>query len=534
MPSYTDLKILLMDDGTFDTTWGQQTNANLSALTASIAGTEEIVFSGVDITLDLTNSNSPQDARNIRLVCTGTSGGARNLNLPLDRKFYVVQNSLADTLTVKTVAGTGIAIPTSRAAILYCDGTNIISGVTYFNNLSVGTLTSSGLTADSPTFTGTPIAPTPAPGTNNTQIATTAFVQVAAGNLGTMSTQNANNVNITGGTVGGVTVSNSSLAGTSLVITNTGSVTLATGTTAQRPVSPLVGMFRMNTSLNMPEWYDPTNGRWNLFSDLVNTYAVEYLIVGGGGGGGGRYYSGGGGGGGVLSGIFIVTEGTSYSVGVGAGGAGGAGDNYNGVPGQPSFFGGIIAPGGGGGGSYNNRDLAIGGDGGCGGGNSGYYPADNTNNAYNMRGVGLMGFHGGYGGGYGGGGGGGAGANGSNGTSTSGGAGGAGRVSTITGTSVTYAGGGGGGAHASQGPGGAGGAGGGGAGASGGNSPGAGTANTGGGGGGVDSDTSGSGSGGSGVVIVRYFGGTRATGGTITTSGAYTIHRFTSSGTFGA
>jgi hypothetical protein len=36
------------------------------------------------------------------------------------------------------------------------------------------------------------------------------------------------------------------------------------------------------------------------------------------------------------------------------------------------------------------------------------------------------------------------------------------------------------------------------------------------------------------VVIVRYVGPQRGTGGTITSSGGYTIHRFTSSGTFTA
>jgi hypothetical protein len=35
-------------------------------------------------------------------------------------------------------------------------------------------------------------------------------------------------------------------------------------------------------------------------------------------------------------------------------------------------------------------------------------------------------------------------------------------------------------------------------------------------------------------VIIRYLGAQRATGGTITTSGDYTIHTFTSSGTFTA
>jgi hypothetical protein len=43
----------------------------------------------------------------------------------------------------------------------------------------------------------------------------------------------------------------------------------------------------------------------------------------------------------------------------------------------------------------------------------------------------------------------------------------------------------------------------------------------------------GGGTGGSGVVIVRYLTSAgSATGGTITFSGAYTIHTFTGSGTF--
>jgi hypothetical protein len=56
----------------------------------------------------------------------------------------------------------------------------------------------------SPAFSGIPTAPTAANGTSTTQIATTAFVQSVAGGLGTLSTQNANAVAITGGTITGV------------------------------------------------------------------------------------------------------------------------------------------------------------------------------------------------------------------------------------------------------------------------------------------------------------------------------------------
>jgi hypothetical protein len=39
-------------------------------------------------------------------------------------------------------------------------------------------------------------------------------------------------------------------------------------------------------------------------------------------------------------------------------------------------------------------------------------------------------------------------------------------------------------------------------------------------------------SGGSGIVIIRYSGSQRGTGGTVTSSGGYTYHTFTSSGTY--
>jgi hypothetical protein len=71
----------------------------------------------------------------------------------------------------------------------------------------------------------------------------------------------------------------------------------------------------------------------------------------------------------------------------------------------------------------------------------------------------------------------------------------------------------------------------------------AGTANTGGGGGGgtgIEAPASGltgrnaGKAGGSGIVIIRYAGAQRGTGGTVVTTGGYTYHTFTSSGTYTA
>lgn len=54
---------------------------------------------------------------------------------------------------------------------------------------------------NSPAFTGTPTAPTAPTSDNTTKLATTAFVKNVTGALGTMSTQNANNVLISGGSI---------------------------------------------------------------------------------------------------------------------------------------------------------------------------------------------------------------------------------------------------------------------------------------------------------------------------------------------
>jgi hypothetical protein len=56
------------------------------------------------------------------------------------------------------------------------------------------------------TVTGTATGVTPLTSDNSTKFATTAYVKNITGTLGTMSSQNANSVAITGGTVSGVTV----------------------------------------------------------------------------------------------------------------------------------------------------------------------------------------------------------------------------------------------------------------------------------------------------------------------------------------
>ena len=322
---------------------------------------------------------------------------------------------------------------------------------------------------------------------------------------------------------------------------STGYMSLPVGNTAQRPVAATAGMMRYNTTTGYPEWYD--GSAWYQFN-LGKPYEVEYLLVGGGGGGGSDL-AGGGGAGGYIYGSTTVMPTTDYSVVIGAGGTAGSGRPSTGSSNGANttvFL--LTAVGGGTTAGYRPAQSSSGSPGGSGGGGSGVDSTSYSGAAGSgTPGQGNPGGLGGYIPYYGGGGGGGAGAAGTSAYGTvNGGAGGAGLNWQSLGT--FYAGGGGGGAY---GGGGAttqasGGSGGGGTGGIGSNQLAtAGTTNTGGGGGGGGYGNNGptgtasaGAAGGSGIVIIRYLGTPRATGGTVTTVGSYTYHTFTNSGTYTA
>jgi hypothetical protein len=183
--TYSDLKFELIGTGEQSGTWGTTTNTNLGiAIEEAITGSADVTFSSGDVTLTLTNTNASQTARNLRLNCTGTTGGARNLVVPTIDKFYLVNNGCADAITVKNSTGTGIAVPAGKAMLLFNDGTNVVDAVSHMSSLTLASalaLTSGG--------TG----------------ATTASGARTNLGLGTIATQDANSVTITGGSVTGIT-----------------------------------------------------------------------------------------------------------------------------------------------------------------------------------------------------------------------------------------------------------------------------------------------------------------------------------------
>lgn len=510
----TSLRIQLIDTGTELEAWGDPTDNNLGTIIEqAIVGSNTISLTNLT-SYTLTTANATVDqSRNAVLVFNGALTANCNVIAPSVQKVYVVSNQTTGGkfVKIKTATGNAVSVINGTNQLVYCNGTDFISAVNI--NIVVGNIAISGNSSVGGNVTV---------GSN---VVISNSITGTSGNLSLISTAS-NTVNFQGAT---------------------GALIPPSGTTAERPATPRVGMSRWNTTVG---WYEIWNG--TSWQQITGSFNVNYLIVAGGGGGG--YWKGGGGGGagGVLSGSVSIAGSQSYSITVGSGGS-------STTQGSNSSAFSLIAIGGGyGAGQFGTGSYTFsGGSGGSGGG-----AIDWTNGGGSAGSVGSGTSGQGYAGGLGGngngnggnaaGGGGGAGAVGGAGTSGgfgNGGAGGAGMQSSITGTATYYGGGGGGGLsrqYFSTGfaRGGAGGAGGGGTG--GGSNPDtagvSGTANTGGGGGGSGENyttqtETGAGSGGSGVVILSYVNPVqRATGGTVTSyvsgGNTYWVHRFTTSGTF--
>ena len=220
----TTLRLELIGDGDQSGIWGQTTNTNLGTLLEqSITGVVSITMTDANYTL--TNFNGVSDeARNAVLVVGGTNAAVRDIIAPLVEKLYVVRNNTSGgfAVNIRASSGSSVSVPNGATIWVYCDGTNFnavgtetvgnfevngnltvtgnetVSGnsaVTGTTTLTGATTLSNALTyggttlansvtgtgsmalSASPTFTGTPLAPTAAVTTDNTQIATTAFVR---------------------------------------------------------------------------------------------------------------------------------------------------------------------------------------------------------------------------------------------------------------------------------------------------------------------------------------------------------------------
>jgi hypothetical protein len=138
--TYSNLKIQLMGTGENAGTWGTVTNINLgTAIEEAITGSADVTFSSGTVTLTLSDTNSTQVARNLRLNLTGTSGGPQNLIVPAIEKAYLVNNGCADAITVKNATGSGIAVPAGKTMWVFNTGSNVVDAVNHLSSLTLTT-----------------------------------------------------------------------------------------------------------------------------------------------------------------------------------------------------------------------------------------------------------------------------------------------------------------------------------------------------------------------------------------------------------
>lgn len=133
------LQLALPVTGELNGTWGTVVNDNItSMIEQAIAGLATInTWTTASHTLTTANGTT-DEARCAVLECSGTPGAAATVICPAFSKVYVIKNSVTGgyAVTLKTSAGTGISVPNGSTALLYCDGTNVVSGSTYMETVS--------------------------------------------------------------------------------------------------------------------------------------------------------------------------------------------------------------------------------------------------------------------------------------------------------------------------------------------------------------------------------------------------------------
>lgn len=128
--------------GSNTNTWGDdKLNEVLRLLDRGSKGYQALAMTG-DTTLTWTNYVATNDGQCAVLKLTGSLSSAASLTVPsAEWQWDVIWNTTGQTITVKTSAGTGVAIPNGRKAAVFCDATdcylsvpNIIDSITLTNN----------------------------------------------------------------------------------------------------------------------------------------------------------------------------------------------------------------------------------------------------------------------------------------------------------------------------------------------------------------------------------------------------------------
>jgi len=200
---FTDiLKLAKPVQGELTGTWGTVVNDNVTAMVEEAIAGRAVINSWVNNSATLSSADgTTASSRAAMLTLTDTSSAltaATTVICPAKTKLFVVHNTTGQPVTLKTAGGTGIQIPINKAALLFCDGTNVLEAVTNMTTLSIGgkvlslagNLTTSGISPLTLTTTGSTNVTLPTTDT----LATTAGTETFTNKTLTSPTINGGNI----------------------------------------------------------------------------------------------------------------------------------------------------------------------------------------------------------------------------------------------------------------------------------------------------------------------------------------------------
>lgn len=187
------LRLIRQTIGDNKWTWGNYENTNVTELLEqAIAGVTTVTVAG-STGYTLTSGNGIVDeARSAVIVVTGAITQQVNVVCPSSPKIYYVKNGTSGGygINFKTASGVGVVIPNGSSNMVFCDGTNIVQGISASSILSAidgvpigqvtpALLTGTTVSAGNFTYTGTLTG-----GTGVVNIGSGQIYKDASGNLG--------------------------------------------------------------------------------------------------------------------------------------------------------------------------------------------------------------------------------------------------------------------------------------------------------------------------------------------------------------
>lgn len=231
--AYSNLGINLITTGTEAGNWGNITNDNFNLFDAAIVGSATLTLTTTSTTALNVADGIASTGRNRIVTIDGSISGTGNVQItPADFVgYYFIRNSLASSRSVIISQGTGattVTVENGKDVIVRCDGANNVSLV--LANPAFTSVTTDALTSKTGTFTNSTVATTQAANLTSGSTAVT----LTASNASILVGMRVTGTNIPANTS---VVSNS---GTTLVISNAASGTLAGVTLTFYTIAPVV------------------------------------------------------------------------------------------------------------------------------------------------------------------------------------------------------------------------------------------------------------------------------------------------------